>query len=367
MILSRQKAAGPQVVAPLEPLACCPDFPAIARRFEAWWARDLIDRPLFLASANSDPGRPITRRLDLLDDPGRWMKTKLADLAQLHRAGDLLPSVRPDLGPVLLGSILGGRRTFEADTAWTHSFISDDWSNADWLLHEENPWWQRMLSFTRRVAREARGRFVVCSPGLGGTGEVLLNLRGASQLSLDVVDQPEKIRAAVAAVYPVWQRAFAALYSITAEEGAGLIHWLNLWSGVPYLVAECDFAYMIGRSAFEDLFLSDIARQATAVGRAIFHLDGPRATRHLDSLLTVPALQAIQYSPGAGTPSALAWAPMLRRIQASGRALLVICPPDEVLELCEVLRPEGLAIWVDAALSVRELDDLFDAFCRRYR
>jgi hypothetical protein len=346
-------------------LTFCADFPRIAQRFEAWWQGELLDRPIFLASANPNPARPITRRMELLDDLEAWYAAKLADLRQLHRVGDLLPSIRADLGPVLLGSLLGGARVFAADTAWTERFINDDWSNVDWALRADNPWWQRMVALTERVAADAAGRYLVMSPGLGGTGEALLNLRGATELSLDVADRPETIRAAVDAIFPVWRAAFTELYRIAARHNAGLIHWLNLWSDRPYLLAECDFATMIGKRAFETLFLPDIARQAAAAGRAVFHLDGPGATRHIGALLTTPEIQAIQYSPGAGTPSALAWVPMFRRIQAAGRSLLVICPADEVLALCDALRPEGLAVWVDTPLPVAELDALFERFCRR--
>ncbi len=39
---------------------------------------------------------------------------------------------------------------------------------------------------------------------------------------------------------------------------------------------------------------------------------------------------------------------------------------EEVLDLCQALRPEGLAIWVDSPLTPDELDDLFEQFCRQY-
>jgi hypothetical protein len=354
------------IEAAIAPLAFCEDFPERARRHEAWWLGEPVDRPLFLASANTDPSRPIMRRMELLDRPEDWFEAKLADLCQLHRPGDMLPSIRPDLGPVLLGSLLGGDRVFEVDTAWTRSFIDDNWSNVEWCLREDNPWWQRMLALTALVSERAAGQFAVMSPGLGGSGETLLNLRGAPQLNLDIIDQPERIRAALAGIYPVWRRVFRELYQIAGTHGAWLIHWLNLWSSRPYLLAECDVAYMISRRAFETLFLPDLARQAGEVGRAVFHMDGAGATRQLDAVLSVPAIGAIQYSPGAGTPSALKWVEMFRKIQARGKALLVHCPAGEVLPLCDALHSEGLAVFVDSVLPAPDLDALFDALCRRY-
>ena len=74
------------------------------------------------------------------------------------------------------------------------------------------------------------------------------------------------------------------------------------------------------------------------------------------------AIQAIQFTPGAGNPSALRWVDMFRKIQRKGRSVLVICPSEEVLPLCAALRPQGLALIVDDAPSPEALDALFAAF-----
>lgn len=350
-----------------EPLEFCPEFPTIARRLEAWWSQALVDRPIFMAEANPRPDRPITRRLELMDDPDRWLEAKIKDMQQVQRVGDIPPRVRVDFGPVLLGSLLGGRREVQSDTSWTHAFIDDNWSNApDWTIPDDRPDWVQLIELTRRVAADAAGRYLVCTPDLGASADVLLNLRGSEALCMDVVMRPETIRLAVDAIYTSWRRAFEGLYANALEFGAGLVHWLALWSNRPYAVPACDFNALIGPDHFQELFLPEIARQAEAAGRAIFHLDGPDAARHIDALLDVPQIQAIQFTPGAGSPSALAWLDMLRKIQAKGRSLLIFTPADEVLELAEALKPEGLAIFIESPPAPDDLDLLFGQFCGRF-
>jgi len=350
-----------------QPLEFCEDFPAIARRVEAWWQQELVDRPLFLAQANTRPDRPITRRLELMDDADAWLAAKLQDMRQLHRVGDTLPHVRVDFGPVLLGSLLGGTREIRSDTSWTHAFIDDDWSNApDWTIPDDHPDWLLLQRLTKLVAQDAAGRYLVCTPDLGGSGDVLLNLRGSAQLCMDVVMRPETIQSAIDAIYKSWRQAFTSLYANTVEYGAGVIHWLGLWSSRPHVVPACDFNALIGPAHFEQLFLPEIARQAETVGRAIFHLDGPDAARHIDALLEVPHIQAIQFTPGAGSPSAIQWLDMLRKIQDRGRSLLIFTPAEEVLELAQSLKPEGLAIFIECPPTPDDLDALFAQFCRLY-
>lgn len=338
----------------------------ITQRFEAWWAHSLHDRPIFLAAANTDPKRPINRRLDLLDRPEEWFETKYQDMRNLHRRGDMLPNIRVDFGPVLLASIFSGERLFGFDTGWTPECINDGWSNINWKFQTDQAWWQKMTDLLRMVSTAAAGHFAVCSPNLGGTGDILLTLRGATRLCMDLIDRPEKVEEAVQSIYPAWRQAFQELNRIPKEAGAELIHWLYLWSSRPYLVAECDFSYMIGRKAFDRFFLPDIARESAEVGRAVYHLDGPACTRHIDSLLSLSELDAIQFTPGVENPSALPWIDMFRKIQARGKSLLVICPADEVLRLCDALSPEGLGILIETPMSSIELDDLYQQFYRQF-
>jgi len=346
-------------------LVFCPDLPAIAKRFEAWWAHECLDRPIFICSTNSNPARPITKRLELLAKPDEWFAAKQADLLQTHCVGDTLPHIRVDFGPVLLGGMLGGKIEFGADTTWTHAFIDDDWSNApDWELRDDNVYWQQLRQLTKLVAADAIGRYFVCAPDFGGSGDVLLNLRGPTGLCLDALENPDRIRAAIDAIYPSWRRAYSEFYRLTVGSGAAGICWLLLWSNRPYMPAACDFNFMIGTDEFNSLCLPDIARQAATAGRATFHLDGPGAARHIDALLELPELNAIQFTPGEGTPSALAWIEMFRKIQRRGKSLLISCPAKEVLQVRDQLRPEGLAIWT-GGLSAPELDQLFAEYRAR--
>ncbi len=350
-----------------QPLEYCPDFPAICQRFDAWWNQSCLDRPVFICAANSNPSRTITKRLELLESPEEWFEAKLADLRQMHRVGDALPMVRPDFGPVVLSGAFGGKVEFLADTTWTHAFIKDDWSNApDWSLHPDNPWWAKIVRFSKLVASQGKGRYVFQTPNMGSSADILLNLRGSTELCLDVVDQPGQILAAVDAIYPAWREATHQLFDLALSEGVGVTHHTMTWSGLPHTPLECDFNYMIGQKDFERIFLSDIARQSATLNRCVFHLDGPGAVKHLDALLSVPSIQAIQYVPGEGTPSALPWVNVYRKIQAAGKSVQIVCPADEVLQLSQELKPEGVCYLASTSLPPDQLDQLFREFQRQF-
>lgn len=347
-----------------QPLEFCPNFPRIAQRFEAWWHQQALDRPILIASSRLNVERAHTRRLELMNQPELWLKTKIEDCRNIYRLGDALPTVRADFGPVLLGSLVGGKTEIASDTTWTHSFINDDWSNApSWNIIESHPWWSLLKQLLAISAEAGQGRFLVCTPDLGGSADVLLNLRGSTELCTDVIEQPQKIVQAIDALYHSWRQTYIQLYEQTLPRGAGVVHWHQLWSNQPYMIPACDFNYMIGPEDFNQLLLPDIARQAGTAGRAIFHLDGAGAARHIDALLELPELDAIQYTPGAGTPSALAWLDMFKLIQSKKKSVLIFAPAEEVPELCRQLKPEGLAINFGES-NPQRLDQLYAQVCK---
>lgn len=349
-----------------QPLEFCPDFPRIAARHEAWWRCELAGPPLYLASYGTDPTVPGGRRLDIIDQPERWMEARLAQLRQTRLVGDALPAVRVDYGPVCLGMLTGAPIEFVSDSTWTHSFINDDWSNEpDWQIHEDNQWWQLLPRLLRLNGENSRGRYIAMTPSLGGTADVLLNTRGADQLCTDLIDQPEKVAAAVEKIYSTWKKGYAGIWGGYLGLGVGAINWVGLWSDQPYHVLECDFNYMIGPRPFQNLFLPEIARQAAAVGRSIFHLDGPGAAKHYQALLDTPEITAIQYVTGAGN-SALTHLAMLKNIQAHHRPLQVTVPIHEVLALARELDPAGLCLLVEGDLGPQGNEDLYAELCRMY-
>jgi hypothetical protein len=349
-----------------QPLEFCREFPSIAARHEAWWRYELNGAPLVLASTSSDARIPGGKCLDLLKQPERWMQARLAQLHNTLLIGDALPSVRVDYGPVCLGMLTGAPVEFFSETTWTHRYIQDDWSNQpDWQIHDDNPWWQQLEPLLKLNAENAAGRYLIMTPSLGGTADLLLNTRGSGPLCLDVLDQPEKISAAVEAIYLAWQKGYARIWGTPLSLGVGTINFVGLWSDQPYFVGECDFNYLIGPRPFQELFLPDIARQARAVGRSIFHLDGPGAAKHFQALLDTPEINAIQYVTGAGK-SALAQLKMLQIIQRQRRPLQVVVPAREAVELSRRLEPQGLCLIIEEFDSLAELQAVYAEICRPY-
>ena len=86
----------------------------------------------------------------------------------------------------------------------------------------------------------------------------------------------------------------------------------------------------------------------------IFHLDGKGVARHVDQILELPNLRAIQWVQGVGEDRPIMqWIPLIKRIQAAGKGVVVDIAPEELEGFISELRPEGLYLCV-ATDSVEE-------------
>jgi hypothetical protein len=95
------------------------------------------------------------------------------------------------------------------------------------------------------------------------------------------------------------------------------------------------------------VFLPGIAEECRHMEANIYHLDGPDALMHLDALLEIPELNAIQWVYGAGNGRASDWLDIYRRCQDAGKGIQIHLGVDELDVFMENLRPEG--VWLGLA------------------
>ncbi len=344
------------------PLEFCPEFPDIAARWERWW-QFAAERPLLHASAFTGPGIYRGKAFHLIDRPGQWLAAQRLQLTNTHYVADALPRIRADIGPVAIAAFLGAPLSLsEAEqTSWQQTVISD-WEHAPALRFDpDNPWFKRVLELLAMIADDARGRYLVCTPDLTGAIDTLVNLRGPDQMCLDLFDHREEVLAAAMKIMAAWEPIYETVMDTVLERGAGITQWLDCWSNQPFTIPTCDFNALLGQRDFAEVCLPSLVKQADIAGRLLFHLDGPQAARHAPTLGAATCIAAVQYTPGAGTPSALAKLDMLRGLQEAGKPVLVVTPKAEVLALARQLDPRATAIMVDDKLTQGEADELAQA------
>jgi hypothetical protein len=332
------------------------DWPRIQQRYEAWWQGEVVDRALIAISAPRyaipDEEVPEEQLRDYWTNPERVLLRLERELAATYRCGDAFPKIAPVQTTMvaILAAYLGCPLQFvNTRTTWLKHIIGD-WSARPKLAFDpDNEWWQVTKHLLEEGAKRAVGNYRIVVPDLNGPGEIAARLRGTKELGLDMIDDPEAVLEAMPEINQAWFRYFQACHGIVHQYVAGYVNWCGQWSELPATDLQCDFSIMISREMFECMFLPFIEEQTELVERTIYHLDGPGATRHLDALLDLPRLSAIQWVPGAGAPPVSAWLPLLRRVQARGKCLQLSVEPWEVSILLSELQPEGLSLTTTCA------------------
>jgi hypothetical protein len=351
----------------------------IRRRYESWWEGEPVETPMLRVTAPRS-----LAEVDLLPEPApeeeeelyAWFTDPSRVLPRLERivastcyAGDAFPWIDPMSQGLaaIQAAYLGAPYRIDPHTltGWTSPLFNDPAERPRFEVDPDNQWWMATRRLLEEGARQGGGRYIISIPDIQGGGEILALLRGSEGLALDLFDCPEWIPPALVEINASWLGYYNACYEIIHHYQPGYVDWLGIWSEKPAVTVECDFSVMISPRMFERYFLPAVAWQVDAVDRAVFHLDGPGATPHLEALLSLPRLKGIQWVPTPARPRPSDWIPLLQRIQAAGKRVVVACAPDEVLLLLGALDPQLLMLNTTCA-SHAEADALVGEAARRF-
>jgi hypothetical protein len=118
---------------------------------------------------------------------------------------------------------------------------------------------------------------------------------------------------------------------------------MNLWAPGKLTLLQCDFSVMISPDDFQEMVVPELIASMEWADHNIYHLDGIEQIRHLDHLLPLEQLDAIQWTCVEGQPPPTAYLDVLHRIQKAGKKLLVIHPDLNIIEtLSRELSSKGL-------------------------
>jgi hypothetical protein len=348
---------GPVTGAFDRPLELKPDMPEASRRWEAFFAGDLIDRPLVCVTAPREgaPPAPGLGYRDRVTLPLEEVVERTgAQLEATYYGGEAVPTAWISFGPDEVAAFCGAELKWSedsGDTNWSEPCVTD-WAQFRIALQEDSPLYQRMLALYRGVSHRIAGKGLLGMLDLHTNMDLVSALRGPQRLCLDLLDQPEAIDRAMEearAVFPVL--------------------WDGLWEAgrmdeVGYATAttlQCDFCCMMSPPMFRRWVLPALEEEAAVVGNTVYHWDGPGALVHTADLVASRGLHTLSYVTGTGHGSHVEYIDLLQRVQAGGKAVQVWGTPDELKVLHKALRPEKtyFSTWVS---SQAEADALLEWF-----
>ncbi len=343
-----------------------PDMDKTLERFEAWWHGQIMDRPpvSIWTKDDRDVKWPQKHHASQRD---RWFDIEhildCLDLAFTGRrmVGDTLPTLMPNIGPEVCATVYGADLEFSPDSSWSKPIAA---SCADVLklkCNLDTPYWDFIRKLTRQSIERGREKWITGITDLHSNGDLLAALRDPQELLLDMAEDVDAVRAAMQHITPDFKLMYDDQYAMIHAAGQPSLSWIPAPHQGRMNVAQCDLICMISTPLFEDLILPALLWEMTQVDRTIFHLDGPGALRHLDTLLTCKDLDAVQWVYGAGNGPAGKWVDVYKRLQAGGKAMQLLCEDiGDARILMQNLKPQGCWFCVGGEYSVAEAESFIE-------
>ncbi|OPZ31545.1 MAG: hypothetical protein BWZ02_00145 [Lentisphaerae bacterium ADurb.BinA184] len=349
---------------PLMPIEGIPDWERRLARQDAFWQCAVLDRPVVTMSLPKErPDFPWPAAKPWASLRERWWDTgHIAESAKAWASsrtwlGDSLPTACPNLGPEVFSAFFGTELEYGESTSWSVPNLLD-WKDADRLqFSTDNPYWKKIIEITDALLEAGRGRFYTGVTDLHPGGDALTAFRDPLNLNLDLIEHPDEVKRLVARVTRVNAQVMDFYFGKLRVAGQAITCWAGIVSTKNWYVPSNDFSCMVSKAMFDEFFLPGIAEECRGLDASIYHLDGPGALRHLDSLLEIPELNAIQWVYGAGHGRATDWLDVYRRCQAAGKGIQLFVGLDELDTIIGNLRPEGvwLGVGVENAAQADEV------------
>lgn len=260
---------------------------------------------------------------------------------------DIPAIANTQLGPGSLAAILGGVLEGGEDTIWIHPSPT---IGEDIIFDPENAAWKLHKDLLRACKKRSAGNYYVGMPDLMEGLDVLAAIRGTDTVLMDTMLNPELLDSQLRQINEIYFRVFDALYELIREGDEMAFCYFSIWGPGKVSKLQSDISIMIGEEDFRRFALPYLREQCQKIDYTLYHLDGVGAIRHLDTILEIEELNAIQWTPGVGEPQGgdPKWYDLYKRILAGGKSVMACwVTVDELKPLLDNIGTNGLNILLD--------------------
>ena len=240
--------------------------------------------------------------------------------------GESFPNLNIDFGPGSLASYLGSEIGFKEDTVWFNKCL-DSWDGVPKLTFDpENKWFKKHIQLAKDCQALAGDDFYVDMPDLMENIDVLASLRGAQDILFDLLDEPEMIGERIQEVTDIYYEYYDRFYDIIKdEEGGNAYTVFQIWGPGRTVKLQCDFSAMMSPEDFRKYIQPSLRSQSENVDHVLYHLDGPAAIKHMDALMEIDGIDALQWTSGDAGPDGTLpdWDVIYDKAIAAGKSIWV--------------------------------------------
>lgn len=333
------------------PIENIDDWEMRIARQDAFWYGEIIDRPV-VNMAISRGTLPEVEEKKYASLRERWFDAEyqaeqaLRYFNNTEFLGDALPAMNPNLGPEVFSAFFGSEIEFGEATSWTIPLL-EDWDDVDKVkFSTDNFYWKKINEMTDIFLEMGKGKFYTGVTDIHPGGDAIAAFRDPQTMNIDMIENVDEIKSLLKYVNEIFFRVCNFYFDKLQAAGQPITTWAGIVSSKRWYVPSNDFSCMISKAMFDDVFLPGIREECKFLETSIYHLDGPNALQHLDSLLEIEELNVIQWVYGTGNGRGSDWLPVYKKVQAAGKGCQLFLELDEIDIFMENLKPNGLLISV---------------------
>lgn len=308
------------------------DWEKTRKNYTKWWDREL-DRPLIpVLLAGRDPGRPqpdtplLTQKTCAdLSIPAKDLIDRIDyELSKYEYLGDAFPYFNMDcFGPGIAAAFLGAKLDNSSGRVW---FMPEEILPIDEIHFEfdsNNIWLNRIKEICYEGMQRWHGQVLLGMPDLGGIFDILSVFRPSENLFYDLYDEPDEVKRLIGEIHELWLKFYHEISGVLQSENFGYCDWSRLYSDKPSYVIQSDASYMISTQMFDEFVKPELESMCKTLDRTLYHLDGVGQLNHLDSLLSIKELDAVQWVPGDGKAPQREWPEVMQKIHSAGKNMQI--------------------------------------------
>lgn len=339
-----------------------PDFEKAMSRIDAWFAHEMIDRPpVRFAEHNADFNAAHTLRGRTWPDlRARWFDAEfqveffMESIRGRTFYGETFPVFSPNLGPNVYAAFHGAELDYGEVTSWIQHCVHERADVEGLRFSRHNMYFQKIGELTRVALQQCAGKFMVGYTDLHGSLDCAADWRDPQRLCLDLTDCPKLVHDLVNLANESFLPVFDHYDEVLKARGQMSVTWMGIPSRGKMHIPSCDFTSMVSTEVFDEFYLPTLLAEVRHMTHNVFHVDGKGMLRHLDRVLAIPEIQAIQWVHGVGNDAPIMqWLPVIQRIQGAGKGVIVDLQLAELEPFIAATEPEELYLCISAPESMQ--------------
>ena len=293
------------------------NFEDSKQRYRDWWKQKGIVLTMWehiekdgAPYADVPPPSPAKDMNQFYFDP-QWRAEYLHyKMSRYSYKADVLPVANTQLGPGSLAAILGADLEGREDTVWIRESKN---FNGSIVLDENNRWWRLHRDLLKACKAKAEKHYFIGCPDLVEGLDVLASLKGPDNVMMDMMLNPDETLHQLQTINDAYFQVFDCIYDIINENGEMAFCYFSIWGQGKVSKLQTDISIMISEDDFRRFSLPFLQEQCNRLDYTLYHLDGIDAIRHLDAVLELEQLNAVQWTPGAGQGGNACWYDLYRK------------------------------------------------------